>query len=297
MPTHEAIQATLIPKAPEAPIPVRTVSTKPARLQPVAQNTTQQTPGETIAAESAPVAESITLSPQASAKARQEQAYRQREAVLKQREADLELKLKDAEQFAQLKAKLASKDFKAAEELGINYDDYTAYQMAKQEGEPSEEVKAVKALQSEVESLKKGQEEKAAKEYDSTVAAYRKEITALVAADPEFSSIKELGHEESVLQLILDSWEEDSTEMTVAEAAKDIETYLVEEATKMANLTKVRPKVDERKLPLPKPGLKTLTQQVSVGATPPNTKPLSQMSDSERYAEARRRALAKREGK
>jgi hypothetical protein len=244
-----------------------------------------------------PTAESVKLSPQLSAIARKEQAFRQREQALKAREAEVEAKLADATKFAELKAKLSAKDYSEIEALGLNYEGYTQYLLAKQNGEPAPETQALKKLEEEVTGLKKAQEESANQQYEETVAEYRKEIKAAVEANPEFASIKELGHEDAVLQLILDSWEEDETELTVEQAAKDVEAYLVEEATKMAGLTKVKSKLQpavEEKRPLPRPGLKTITNDMTVGSEKRPAKPLHTLSDSERYAEARRRVLERR---
>jgi hypothetical protein len=286
-------QPSLAPKQAEVAIPTRVVSTKP-KVRPI-ENAEQSTKAETPAvAESTPTAESVKLSPEAATRARQEQVYRQREQALKQRELDLEAKLKEAEQYSQLKAKLAAKDYSAIETLGINYDGLTEYELAKQAGEPPEEIKAINSLKAEVDALKKGQEEHAAKEYEATVAEYKKEISALVASKPEFEAIKTLGHEDAVLQLILDAFEE-GEELTIEEAAADVKTFLKEEAKRLEILLD-KPAEPERKLPPPK-GLRTLNNSVQVGATPPSTKPLSQLPESQRYAEAMRRVLARKESK
>ncbi len=302
MPTHEPLAPSLIPqKAAPEPIPTITVKTRPnVPKQPQVASPSETAPQpsttETQAAASAlGAAESVQLTPQASALARKEQAYRQREQALKQRETDLADKLQKAEQYSQLMQKIQAKDYSAAEQLGIDYEGYTAHQLSKQESESPEQA-AVKALQSEVTSIKQEQEAKATREYEATVAEYQTEIANAIASNPEFSSIKELKREDAVLQLILDSWEEDDKMLTVEQAAKDIEDFLVAEATKMAALPKVRKEVPEAK-PLPKPSLKTLTQQVTVGANAAPTKSLMAMSESERYAEARRRVIARREGK
>lgn len=293
MPSHEPIAATLIPKAAEPPIPVRVVSTRSVNNNTsISAEPTQPTTSETKVAESTKPAESVTLSPDASAKARQEQAYRLREQAIKQRELDLEAKIKDAAEYSQLKSKLAAKDYSAIDTLGLSYDQLTEYEMAKQQGEPSPEVKAVNDLKAEVDALKKSQEDSATKEYDATVAEYRKEIANVASTNPEFAAIKDLQHEDGVLQYFLDSFEE-GEEISIDQAMSDVKAFLKEEAQRLAILLD-KPAEPERKLP--RPGLRTLTQQVSVGATPPNTKPLSAMSDQERYAEARRRALAKRQG-
>ncbi len=303
MPTKEAIVNTTLPQDVPKPIPVRVISTRTVQKvkdpAPAAQNADQGNTVRSEAADSATTADSVKLSPQLSALARKEQAFRQRELALKQREKDLEAKLAKGDQYDQLTTKLTAKDFSEAEKLGLDYDAYTKYKLDQQAGEDPQAQKLA-ALEAEIQALKKGQEESAAQSYEEVVASYRKEISASVANNPEFSSIKELKAEAHVLQLILDSFEEDKVEMTVEDACKDIENAFVEQAKKFSALPKFKPAtpaVEEKKtLPPPKPAVNTLTNNMaaSTAETKP-LKPLQYLSESERYAEARRRVLARRQ--
>lgn len=296
MPTHEAIVDNLIPKQVEKPIPVRTVSTKhikPAPIEIAGQPLTNNNP----AAESAPkTEESVRLSPQLTALARKEQAYRQKEQALKQREKELEAKLQEAEKFQALKEKFGSKDFSEAEALGLSYEDYTKYVLEKQGGENPQDL-VNKKLEAEIEAIKKRDEESAATRYEETVAEYKKEIAKAVGENPEFSSVKELNKEDAVLQLILDAFEEDDEELSVADACKQIEDYLVDFGKKFTSLPKLKPKeepVPEKVLPRPNLG-KTLTNNMTASSDKQPQKSLQHLSEAERYAEARRRVLERRE--
>ncbi len=296
MPTNEPVASTMVvaPTTTPQPIPDRVVSTKSVvkpgfasqpitdRSEPVAESTTPE--------------ESVKLAPQLSALARKEQAFRQRELVLKQREQDLEAKLANAEKFENLQTKIGAKDFSSAEELGLSYEEYTNYLLNKQAGEDPETQK-FKALEEKIQALEKGREESATREYEETVAEYRTEITTMVASNPEFSSIKELGREDAVLQLILDSWEEDGEELTIDQACKDIENFIVEQGKQFTSLTKFKPaEVDERKLPPPKTGPRTLTNNMQPSGETKVAKPSYQkMSESERYQAARAEVLRKRQ--
>jgi hypothetical protein len=307
MPTIQPIAEAIIPKETLKPIPVRVVSTRPDKPKVAAAQTADPQFGNQTstsvsnpAAASATTAESVKLPPETSALARKEQAFRQREAALKQKEQEFEArfaKVDKATQFDELKAKIAAKDFSEAEKLGLNYEDYVKYKLD-QTTSDDPNVQAIKKLEAEIAALKKGQEDSAQQEFESTKTAYKKEILAAVATNPDFSSIKELKAEEHVLQLILDSFEEDGLEMTVAEACKDIEDALVENGKKFSELTKLKPKPateEPRKLPPPKPSVNTLTNQMqSTGAGQTIDRPLSELPDHERYAEARRRVEARR---
>lgn len=305
MPTHQAVVNLLTPKTEEKVIPTRIVNTRSTKTKaaaaPAAETQNGNQPNTAVsdaAAVSAPAEEAVKLSPQLSALARKEQAFRQREQVLKQREIDLAEKLAKADLFDQLKTKMGAKDFSEAEKLGLNYDEYVQYKLAQANGDDPQAEK-FKTLEQQIEALKKGQEESAEQQFEETKAAYKQEITTLVASDPEFSSVKELKREDAVLQLILDSWEEDNEELTVRQACTDIENFLIEQGKSFADLSKLKPKApaeEARQLPPPKVGVKTLTNNMQPPAN--EQKPatsLQYLSESERYAEARRRVLARRQ--
>lgn len=304
MPTRESITNNLIPKDAPAPIPTRVVNTrgdgpKPKTKDPaVAANGNQ--PANVVnalAADSATTAESVKLSPQLSALARKEQAFRQRELALKQKEKDLESKLANADQYEQLKTKFGAKDFSEAEKLGLNYEEYTKYRLDQIGGEDPQ-AKFNQELKAELEGMKKAQVERDEREFEETKGAYVTEIAKLVQSNADFSSIKELKQEPAVLQLILDSWEEDGEEVSVEQACKDIEDFLVNEAKKLTSITKLKPQaetVPERKLPPPRSGVTLTNNMQPSNTTVTADKPLQNMSDQERYAEARRRVLARRQ--
>jgi len=312
MPTHEPVVNTIIPKAPEKEIPVRVVSTRPPgpkvqQKPPVAENGNQTIPNETVqVADSTAAAESVKLSPQLSALARKEQAFRQRELALKQKEESQAEDLKLAQEFKELKAKLSAKDFSQAEQLGLNYDEYVKYKIDQANGEDPN-LQKFKTLEDEIQKMKKTQEESDKQAFEETVSAYKKEIFTAVETDPKFLKVKRFEDQDSegktftgmdvALNLILDAWEKDNEEMTVQQALVDTEMFITERAKKMAALIEEpKPAVEERRLPPPKPGVRTLTNQMqptAVEAKP--AVPLSKLPDAERYAEARRRALARRQ--
>ena len=298
MPTREPIVDTVVPVDAPKPIPERIAITreKPKTKPQPQQNGNQQPTGETAqAAESATTEESVKLSPQVSAIARKEQAIRQRELQLKQQEKELQDKLARAEQFDQLQAKLKEKDFSAAEQLGLTYEEYTQWLLQKQQGDDPT-LKLINELQDEVKSLKQRNEEKIEQDFELTKQAYQDEIKKLVDENPDFSSIKELKLQDAVLQVILDAWEQDGEELSVEEACKDIEAHLVEQAKKFSSLPKVKPAEQETKQPLPPPRKRTLTNDMAPTGNTAKTKvDLHRLSDAERYAEARRRVEARKQ--
>lgn len=294
MPTIEAVASTITPKIAEKPIPTITVSTRPRSVK--TDNPGQQIKNDTSAVEdsTAKTEESVRLSPQLSAIARKEQAFRQREQALKAREKEIADKLALAEKYEQLKTKMSAQDYSDAEELGLKYEDYTKHILNKQDPDPKDQK--VQELEAKLQSIEKSLEESAATQFEETVAEYKSEISKLVAADPEFSSIKELGREDAVLQLILDAFESDGEALTVAEAAKQVEDYLTDFGKKFTSLPKFKKETETEKV-LPRPVVgKTLTNDMTASSDRKPLKPLHLLSEAERYAEARRRVEARRKG-
>lgn len=262
--------------------------------RPLPGNAKQENTNEAVEpAEPARPEESVTLSPQISALARKEQAQRQRERAFVQREKALEAKLADAERYSQLKTKIAAKDYSAADELGMTYDQYTQYLLDKQAGEDPGEQRYRK-VESELEKLKKNQEEQTIQEYQANQSLWKQEIAKTVDASEEFSTIKELGAHAAVLKHINDSFDEDGVELTAEEAAKEIEEALLARAEKLASVSKIKKKfeAEPRVLGAPKSSPKTITQNMTVTSEKVKSKPFHLMSESEQIAEAYRRVQA-----
>jgi hypothetical protein len=264
---------------------------------PLAQKTNQ--PVEPTEPAVAPVAEvppeeSVTLSPKVSAIARKEAALRQREKELKEKDRTFAEKMADAEKYQQLKAKLAAKDYSAAEELGLTYDEYVKHELNK-EAAKDPATERVAQLEEKLTALQKAQEENVVKEYQANQNLWKQEIVKTVKENDEFSTVRELGAEDIVLQHINDSFEEDNIELTVEQAAKDIEDALLARAEKFASVSKIKNKVPENKvLGAPKTSkVSTITQNMTTTPkTVATSKPFHLMSESEQIAEAIRRVQA-----
>ena len=234
--------------------------------------------------------DSLPLGSKLSAIARKEQAQRQRERALAQREKDLADKLSKADKYDQLRSKLEAKDYSAADELGMSYDEYTQYLLNKQAStDPTEQ--RFRKIETENESLKRALEEKETQEYQANQALWREAINKAVAENDEFSTIRELKAEAAVLQHINDSFEEDQVELTVEQAAKEIEEALLKRAEKFSSVSKLKRGSGEEAKVLgpPKTTPKTLTQNMAATSVKSKPKPFHLMSESEQLAEAIRR--------
>lgn len=231
--------------------------------------------------------EVVTLSPQLTALARREQKFRQEQQAFKAEQARVEQEKTETAELRALKAKLEAKDFSVLDKLGVSYEDYQQFKLNELEG-TTPEAQAIGKLQEEINNLKTQREQEVDKQYESTVAQYRKDIKQLVAKDPAFESIKETAAEEHVLQHILDTFNEDGEVLSVEEAAKEIEDAIVEDAMKMSSLKKVQAKLappPKKILPPPqRTGTRTITQQMTPSTT--TTRSFQSMSPRERLAAA-----------
>jgi hypothetical protein len=293
-PIAEAVKTTAMP----AEMPVREIETYSRTTKPKIEGLPNKTVNNVVAEPTKPEPK-VTLSPQLSALARKEAAVRQQERLIAQQKKEFEGKLADAEKYAQMKQKLTAKDFSAAEELGLTYEEYSAFKLKQLAGENPQE-KALQEVKDELAAMKKADEEKESKQFDANVAEYRKVISSTIDTDAEFARLKKLSPEKrklaetGALQLILDSFEDDGVEMTVDEAIKDVHAYLLAEAKELSSILDEEVKPAAKVLPPPRVGIKTLTQQVTPSSEKAPLKPLYLMSENERWAEARRRVEARK---
>lgn len=137
---------------------------------------------------------------------------------------------------------------------------------------------AVRALAAEIKALKQQQSDAQKKAEEATTQQYQQalkqitnEVKMMVDGDVEFDSIKQAGLYDAVVELIEQTFNDTGVLMEVKDACTEVENYLVEEALKMAQLRKVKerlqPKQEEATPAEPTQKqtqqLKTLTNSVS----------------------------------
>lgn len=269
----------------------------------VAEKTNQ--PGTNVAGSPAAsglgeVPPSISLSPAAAALARKEAKFRQQEQAMKADREKLEADRKEIEELRALKSKLQAKDYSGVEGL-VDYNEYTNYLIEKGAATTPEQER-IKVLDDKLSSVEKQLKDDVTKRFEAAVSERRQAVKKLVETDTAYPAIKRSKQEEAVVQHILDTWEKDSVDLSVEQAAKEVESLLVENAKKWAALVQPEPVLEAeatpKELPPLKPKVKTLTNDMS--ATGDVKRPLRSyqgMSDAERWAEARRRAEEKLKGR
>ncbi len=266
---------------------METVKARVTGQQPIIETKT--------AAETASPAESVTLSPQMAALARKEQKARQYEQSLKKRELELEAEKARLAGYAELDTKLTAGDYSVLESK-VPYDKYTNYLIEKA-GTLSPEAQAVKALEAKVDNLTKEQNSNLERMFEAAVSQRRSLVVDLLKTDPSFKRINKIKDgSEIVMKHIMDTYEHDGKELSPIDAAKEVEEFLTERAKQYAAL------LDEDQVAAAEPAqtpplrqaVKTLTNNMTVSSDVkrPN-KSFAGMSETERYAEARRRAEEK----
>lgn len=273
-----------------------------AKAQPTTAATSQENIVKTnVQADPlAPAAESVTLSPGAAALARKEQKFRADQAQLAKDRAELEAAKVKLAKYEAMEKKLAAKDYSGVEEAGVDYNEYAKYLIEKQTASTPEQ-ETIKKLQADVENVNKRFQDDVEKRFEAAVQDRRKAVVAL-AEKPEFAAIKKAKAEDAVVQHILDTWENDNIDLDPETAAKEVKEILIEKAKAFAALLE-EPQApaaegDKKIIPPLKTTVKTITNNMAAtGEIKRPVKSFAGMSDSERYAEARRRAEEKLKAK
>jgi hypothetical protein len=236
--------------------------------------------------------ETVRLSPQLAALARREQKFRQQQAQLENQRKTIAAEQEELAQLRSMREKLAAKDYSALEGL-IDYNDYSQYQVNKINGsDPLREELA--ALNGKISELEQTTQSTVEQGYENALNERRVAVRELVNQE-NFPTIAKAGAQEYVIQHIRDTWEEDGEELSIEQATREVEEALLESAQKAEKWASSILRKEEEKKPLPqlKPSLKTLTNQVTTSEAKRPYRSFQGMSDTERLAEARRRAEEK----
>lgn len=211
----------------------------------------------------------------------QEQAIKAREAALVEREAKLSQQ-QPSSQFDESKYvprdRLAKDPLSALVEAGLTSDQITELLLNAPKADDLSRDKTVLELKAELKAIRDAQEKahKASEDrqhqsYQQAINQIRLETKNLVSSDPEFETIKETGSIDDVVDLIKQTFDKDGILLTVEEAAREVESYLIEEATKLTKIKKIQQRLNqsakppEAAKPVSQPtGAKTLTNNMGV---------------------------------
>lgn len=275
----------------QAPLP----SSQPV---PSVRQLDKSVPSLEAASEATPVAvsEEKELDPKFAVMARKEKALRSKYQELKSQEDALKAKAAEYETSyiskQALSERLQRDPFGFMAEQGLTYDQLTNFAL-----NPNSQTEVtIQKLEAKIKELEEKQtktssrfDEEQQKAVDQAVKEIRNETKILISSDERFETIKEQGAEEAVVELIRETYEKQGLLLSVDDAAKEVEEFLVEEGVRLSNLKKVQARlkppapleVPKQMIPAEKqiPPMRTLTNaQVA-----PSSKGLS---DKERKARA-----------
>lgn len=234
--------------------------------------------------------------PKLDAYAKKERAYRAKIREMEQKLASMDT---DYKSNYIPKSKLTEDPLSVLNESGITYDKLTELLL----NSPSSNDPAYKALRNEIQTLKDSIAQQQKQTQDQTTAQYQQalkqiksEVSQLVTTSADFETIKEMNMADAVVELIEQTFNSDGYLMDIEEAAKEVESHLVEEALRYAKLGKVQsrlaPKPPEAPVSAPKTEQKPQTPIKTITNAVGQEKP-KRSSEKER----RERALAAFYGK
>lgn len=236
--------------------------------------------------------------PQLDAYARKERELRAKERSWQQKVSEAEAKLAKYESDYIPKSRLTDPmtALDTLSELGLPYEKLTEILL----NNPNSQDPAIKALRAEMRAIKDAQAAKDAEaqnavrtQYEAAIKSITEEVSVMVADSPEYEMIASNGMQSAVVELIEQTYNTTGRLMDMAEAAKEVETYLVDEAYRMAQLPKVQsrlkpqPPVEvEPKVAAPSAQKPAVTTQLKTLTNNMETQPAKRTSEHERIARA-----------
>lgn len=255
------------------------------------------------APKTAPEVSKEPLSAQYAQLARKERALRQKAMELKQRE-DAFLKSQESPKETPKVNEpglniedLKKNPWKVLKDAGITYDQLTQQALNEPSQETQQLLTTIDSLNAKIEAMEnritgsdKAREEDKKAQYQQVLNQFKNEVTALVKDNPEFETVKATGSIGDVVDLIEKTYKEDGILLSVEDATKEVEDYLVEEAYKLSQLSKIQ----KRLKPAPTTVAAAPAKQPGTTETkqPQPTKTLSNAMNGSRQMTARERAMA-----
>lgn len=304
-PAAEAVANT------QAPTPVNPNAVAPEDITAIVAATSTETSVETsnpqtteTKAETTETKEDPALSDKYNLLARRERALRakaqQQEKLIREREAALEAQkaeiLKKEEEFKQgyipkSQLKQAAIDAILAGELP--YDEVTQQVLGQSAVDPRL-MNHIQKLEAKIQMLESGIEETKTnyintqeQAYKAAVKQIRTDVETLVKNNPEFETVSATNSVSDVVELIEKTFKEDGILMSVEEATQEVENYLVEEATRLAKLSKIQKRIQ----PAPAAPAKSVQAEQPQLTQPQPMKTLTNANSSTRKLSARERAM------
>lgn len=228
----------------------------------------------------------------------QEAALVARESALTEREAKLSSSQTSIDTSQYVPRDLLSKNPMAAlVEAGLTSDQITELLLNAPKADDLSRDKTVLELKAELQAIRAAQakaeksaEDRTQQSYQQAVKQIRLEAKNLIDLDPEFEAIKATNSVDDVVDLIQKTFDKDGILLSVDEAAREVESYLVEEALKVTKINKIKQRLAQN-AKAAESANKPVTQQPTGAKTLTNN-----MTSSPRQLSARERAILAAKG-
>ena len=228
----------------------------------------------------------------------QNQALKQREADLKAKEAELEAKYRQPDLSEYIsKSRIKEDALSVLEEAGTNWDELTQQALSRQPTDPRV-MTTIQKLEAKIQQLEKAnsdsqqtQKQRDQAQYQAAVKQIKSDAKQLVYTDPEFETVKAMNAVNDVVELIERTYQEDGVVLSVEDAAKEVENYLVEEAMKVTQIDKIK-----KRLAAPKASELKTDEKSQTNQQKQPMKTLTNAGSSTRKISVRERAIARANG-
>lgn len=227
----------------------------------------------------------------------QDKRLKAREAALAAREAAVQQPTEpDLSNYVD-KARIKQDAISVLEEAGISWDELTNQAINRQNIDPrvtntiSRLEAKIAQLEKATEASQKTYEQQQQDSYQAAVKQITSDAKQLVYTDPEFETVKAMNAVNDVVDLIKKQHAADGTVLSVEEAAREVENYLVEEAMKITQIDKIKKRMAAANASKPPTEAKTQASKQ------PQMKTLTNATSSSRPLTARERAIAAMEGR
>lgn len=204
---------------------------------------------------------------------RQLEDMKRREEAFKSKEQEYSSKYVPRDQIAE---EFRSNPMESMRKYGLSYDQLTQAAL----NAPSPQDQMISELKKEIAALRGGVDEtknliskQQSDAYDQALNQIRMETKQLIFQDPQFETVKEMAAEESVVELIKETFDKTGTIMSVEEAAKEVEEYLLDETLRLMKNKKIQermnpaPAASAPEVKAPITSAKTLTHANSASQT------------------------------
>lgn len=189
----------------------------------------------------------VAADPRLEQLARKERALgRQMQQFQEQKKA---LEVEKTRMADQVRAEMRQQFLEDPTKMGLSYQDISERYLR----QPSPEDQREAALRREIEAVKEAQQKTLEQVSKSQQDAYEqakkqisREVSSLVAANAEYELVRAQGAEANVVALIEETYKEEGVLLSTEEALKEVEDYLLEEATKLLSLEKVKAKLQPK---------------------------------------------------